>query len=92
MKEYNEDMFENQPSTIIESFLSDEHMDREFEMVYQKLVRGLTIFPAFVIKPTDDEYDTSENILRMDEKEFVNMCKNNKMIKKCEVDNDSFRY
>ena len=80
MKEYNEDMFENQPSTIIESFLSDEHMDREFEMVYQKLVRGLTIFPAFVIEPTDDEYDTSENILRMDEKEFVNMCKNNKMI------------
>ncbi len=75
VKEYNEDMFEKLPSTVIDKFLADEHMNADFETVYQKLVRGLTVFPPFVIEPTDEEYEVSENLLQMDEDEFNRICK-----------------
>ena len=54
---------------------SGELTTADFETVYQKLVRGLTVFPPFVIQPTDEEYEVSENLLQMDEDEFNRICK-----------------
>lgn len=76
MEEYNDDLFDKQPSELINAFIEEEHMETDLKTVYHKLVKGLTILPPFVIDPTDDEYVTTTNLLRMDDEEFYHLCEN----------------
>ena len=76
MEEYNDDLFDKQPSELINAFIEEEHMETDLKTVYHKLVKGLTILPPFVIDPTDDEYVTTTNVLRMDDEEFYHLCEN----------------
>lgn len=39
-------------------------------MVYEKFLKGISLVPVFIIEPTDEEYEISENLFRFDEEEF----------------------
>ena len=76
MKEMEEDDMYRLPPEPIEKFIAEEHMETDPEKLYHKLVKGLSIYPPFVIEPTDEDYCTTDNFLQMSEEEFCEFCKN----------------
>ena len=76
MKEMKEDDMYRLPPEPIEKFIAEEHMETDPEKLYHKLVKGLSIYPPFVIEPTDEDYCTTDNLLQMSEEEFCEFCKN----------------
>lgn len=76
MKEMEEDDMYRLPPEPIEKFIAEEHMETDPEKLYHKLVKGLSIYPPFVIEPTDEDYCTTDNLLQMSEEEFCEFCKN----------------
>lgn len=76
MKEMEEDDMYRLPPEPIEKFIAEEHMETDPEKLYHKLVKGLSIYPPFVIEPTDEDYCTTNNLLQMSEEEFCEFCKN----------------
>ncbi len=78
MKYYESDSYEKKDSEILDKFQKEENMDMEYEAVYKKLVKGLLLYPVFEIDPTDDEYCKSENLLRIDDEEFYELCRKHK--------------
>ncbi len=76
MKDMEEDEMYRLPPEPIEKFIAEEHMETDPEKLYHKLVKGLSIYPSFVIEPTDEDYCTTDNLLQMSEEEFCEFCKN----------------
>ena len=75
LKECEEDLFEIKPSEAFERFLIKEKMETDKEKVYEKFIKGLTIMPIFEINPIDEEYVKTNNLLGMEEDEFLELCK-----------------
>ena len=75
LKECEEDLFEIKPSEAFERFLIKEKMETDKEKVYEKFIKGLTITPIFEINPIDEEYVKTNNLLGMEEDEFLELCK-----------------
>lgn len=75
LKECEEDLFEIKPSEAFERFLIKEKMETDKEKVYEKFIKGLTITPIFEINPIDKEYVKTNNLLGMEEDEFLELCK-----------------
>ena len=57
-------------SELINDFLQSEHLDLD-----NRLVKGVSLTPAFIIEPTDEEYENSENLFGFDEAEFYEKIK-----------------
>lgn len=55
--------------------MKEENMDMDLEAVYKKLIKGLLIYPVFKISPTDEDYCESENLLRMGDDDFCELCR-----------------
>lgn len=75
LKECEKDLFEIKPSEAFERFLIKEKMETDKEKVYEKFIKGLTITPIFEINPIDEEYVKTNNLLGMEEDEFLELCK-----------------
>ena len=75
LKECEENLFEIKPSEVFERFLIKEKMETDKEKVYEKFIKGLTITPIFEINPIDEEYVKTNNLLGMEEDEFLELCK-----------------
>ena len=75
-KAYESDSYfeDIRPSELIDNFMKEERMEFNPEKVYKKLLKGMTILPDLFITPEDEEYETSENLLNMEEDEFRDFC------------------
>ena len=75
-KAYESDSYfeDIRPSELIDNFMKEEGMEFDPEKVYKKLLKGMTILPDLFITPEDEEYETSENLLNMEEDEFRDFC------------------
>jgi len=62
-------------SELINDFLQSEHLDLDNRLVYEKFLKGVSLTPAFIIEPTDEEYENSENLFGFDEAEFYEKIK-----------------
>ena len=43
--------------------------------IKDELLKGVSLTPAFIIEPTDEEYENSENLFGFDEAEFYEKIK-----------------
>ena len=70
IEDYQRDEYGSNTSELINDFLQSEHLDLDNRMVYEKFLKGVSLTPAFIIEPMDEEYEISENLFRFDEAEF----------------------
>ena len=70
IEDYQRDEYGSNTSELINDFLQSEHLDLDNRMVYEKFLKGVSLTPAFIIEPTDEEYENSENLFGFDEAEF----------------------
>lgn len=70
IEDYQRDEYSQNTSKIINEFIQSEHLDLDNRMVYEKFLKGVSLVPVFIIEPTDEEYEISENLFRFDEEEF----------------------
>ena len=62
-------------SELKNDFLQSEHLDLDNSLGYEKFLIGVSLTPAFIIEPTDEEYENSENLFVFDEAEFYEKIK-----------------